>query len=156
MHLVDSGQVRCHLEQAVPLHLPLWAESDRDRLPEDGAILDERMVLAALSTGIDVGVGKDLRQQIPIEDTAQPPSWRPGEVHALLGANGAGKSTLLKLATGHLRPDLGQVRVRGLDTWLPAAKRHVGYCPDADAFYEGLSGRQFIEANARLVTNLDV
>ena len=36
-----------------------------------------------------------------------------GEVHALVGENGAGKSTLIKILGGRIRPDAGQVRVRG-------------------------------------------
>src|SRR5207302_7040277 len=74
---------------------------------------------------------------------------RPG-ITGLVGANGAGKSTLLRLATGQLRPDLGQVHVFGIKAWTAAAKRHVGYCPEVDAFYEEMSGRQFIVAMARL------
>jgi lipopolysaccharide transport system ATP-binding protein len=38
---------------------------------------------------------------------------RPGECLGLLGANGAGKSTLLKVLNGLLRPDAGEVRIRG-------------------------------------------
>jgi ABC-2 type transport system ATP-binding protein len=71
-------------------------------------------------------------------------------ITGLVGANGAGKSTLLRLATGQLRPSLGAVTVRGHDAWGAAARAHVGYCPETDAFYENLSGRQFVEAMARL------
>jgi ABC-2 type transport system ATP-binding protein len=71
-------------------------------------------------------------------------------VTGLVGANGAGKSTLLRLIAGHLRPDLGHVEVLGRSAWSAAAKRHIGYCPEVDAFYEEMSGRQFVEAMARL------
>src|SRR5947208_7382695 len=58
-----------------------------------------------------------------------------GGITGLVGANGAGKSTLLRMATGMLKPTLGRVTVRGLDAWHWHARRLVGYCPDADAFY---------------------
>src|SRR5262245_40081421 len=74
---------------------------------------------------------------------------RPG-ITGLVGSNGSGKSTLLRLAAGHLRPDLGSVRVCGHDTWGAAAKRHIGYCPELDTFYEEMSGRRFVEVMARL------
>ncbi len=71
-------------------------------------------------------------------------------ITGLVGANGAGKSTLLRLIAGHLRPDLGSIQVHGWDAWSTAARRHVGYCPESDAFYEEMSGRRFVEAMARL------
>jgi ABC-2 type transport system ATP-binding protein len=73
-----------------------------------------------------------------------------GGITGLVGANGAGKSTLMRLATGQLRPDIGSVWVCGRAAWRAEAKRHVGYCPDVDAFYEEMSGRQFVETMARL------
>jgi ABC-2 type transport system ATP-binding protein len=74
---------------------------------------------------------------------------RPG-ITGLVGSNGAGKSTLMRLITGHARPDLGTVTVCGHDAWSALSKRHVGYCPEVDVFYEDMSGRQFVEAMARL------
>ncbi|MGO9110103.1 MAG: ABC transporter ATP-binding protein [Thermoguttaceae bacterium] len=74
----------------------------------------------------------------------------PG-VTGLLGPNGAGKSTMLQLATGQLRPSQGQVRVLGHPTWNNAAlMRHIGLCPEQDAFYEWMSGLDFVRTCARL------
>ncbi len=74
---------------------------------------------------------------------------RPG-ITGLVGANGAGKTTLMRLITGQLRPELGRVAVLGRDSWTAAAKRHVGFCPDNDSFYEEMSGWAFVECMARL------
>lgn len=71
-------------------------------------------------------------------------------ITGLLGPNGAGKTTLIKLLTGQLQPSLGQVLVQGHPSTSAAAKRHLGYCPDVDAFYEEMSGRQFVLTMARL------
>lgn len=68
----------------------------------------------------------------------------PG-ITGLLGPNGAGKSTLLQLATGQLRPSQGEVRVLGHRPWNNAAlNRLIGLCPEQDAFFEWMTGREFL------------
>ena len=75
----------------------------------------------------------------------------PAGVTGLLGPNGAGKSTLLQLATGQLRPSQGTVRVLGQPVWdNPALLRHLGLCPEQDAFYEWMTGYDFVRTCARL------
>ena len=75
----------------------------------------------------------------------------PPGVTGLLGPNGAGKSTLLQLATGQLRPSQGAVRVLGHRTWNNAALMpQVGLCPEQDAFYEWMTGYDFVHTCARL------
>jgi len=75
---------------------------------------------------------------------------RPG-ITGLVGHNGSGKSTLLRLAAGQMRPDLGTVQIAGHDAWTCEAKRHIGYCPELDTFYEEMSGRRFVQTMARLI-----
>ena len=75
----------------------------------------------------------------------------PPGVTGLLGPNGAGKSTLLQLATGQLRPSQGEVRVLGQVVWNnPALNRRIGLCPEQDAFYEWMTGWDFVRTCARL------
>ena len=73
----------------------------------------------------------------------------PG-ITGLLGANGAGKSTLMKLASGQLRPSLGEVRLGNHRAWSSAAKRQLGYSPDINSFYEEMTGWEFVYAMCRL------
>jgi ABC-2 type transport system ATP-binding protein len=75
----------------------------------------------------------------------------PVGVTGLLGPNGAGKSTLLQLATGQLYPSQGTVRVLGQTVWNnPSLNRFIGLCPEQDAFYEWMSGWDFVYTSARL------
>jgi ABC-2 type transport system ATP-binding protein len=75
----------------------------------------------------------------------------PAGVTGLLGPNGAGKSTFLQLATGQLFPSQGEVRVLGQRAWNnPAINRRIGLCPEQDAFYEWMTGWDFVYTSARL------
>ena len=75
----------------------------------------------------------------------------PTGVVGLLGPNGAGKSTFMKLVTGQLRPSQGAVEVLGEPIWgNPGVYARMGYCPDQDAFYERMTGLEWLSALIRL------
>jgi ABC-2 type transport system ATP-binding protein len=75
----------------------------------------------------------------------------PPGITGLLGPNGAGKSTFMKLITGQLKPSKGTIRVLGEPIWgNPALYRRIGFCPEQDAFYERMSGVDWVTALVRL------
>jgi ABC-2 type transport system ATP-binding protein len=72
-------------------------------------------------------------------------------VTGLLGPNGAGKSTLLKLLTGQLKPSKGSVRILGEPVWGNAAiYLRMGVCPEQDAFYDRMTGHEWVTSLLRL------
>jgi ABC-2 type transport system ATP-binding protein len=75
----------------------------------------------------------------------------PPGVTGLLGPNGAGKSTFMKLITGQLRPSKGEVRVLGEPIWgNPGLFARIGFLPEQDAFYERMTGLEWVTALVRL------
>ncbi|HTM02797.1 MAG TPA: ABC transporter ATP-binding protein [Vicinamibacterales bacterium] len=75
----------------------------------------------------------------------------PPGITGLLGPNGAGKSTFMKLITGQLKPSKGQVRVLGAPIWgNPALYFRIGFCPEQDAFYERMTGLDWVTSLVRL------
>jgi ABC-2 type transport system ATP-binding protein len=81
----------------------------------------------------------------------------PPGVTGLLGPNGAGKSTLMKLVTGQLRPSQGRLTVLGEPVWdNPAVYARIGFCPEQDAFYDRMTGLEWVTALVRLNGVTDV
>jgi ABC-2 type transport system ATP-binding protein len=75
----------------------------------------------------------------------------PPGITGLLGPNGAGKSTFMKLMTGQLKPSQGTIRVFGEPLWgNPAVFARVGFCPEQDAFYDRMTGLEWVSALVRL------
>jgi ABC-2 type transport system ATP-binding protein len=74
----------------------------------------------------------------------------PG-VTALLGPNGAGKTTLLRAIAGLIATSQGTVRIFGEPVrGNPALYHRIGYMTEHESVYDFLTGRQFVELNARL------
>ena len=75
----------------------------------------------------------------------------PPGITGLLGPNGAGKSTFMKLITGQLRPSKGAVTVLGEPIWgNPKLYFRIGFCPEQDAFYDRMTGLEWVTALVRL------
>jgi ABC-2 type transport system ATP-binding protein len=77
----------------------------------------------------------------------------PGQLVRILGANGAGKTTLLRVATGMIRPDGGDVALRGLHPERDRARflSGVGFLSAGDGgLYARLSSRRHLELCADL------
>jgi ABC-2 type transport system ATP-binding protein len=75
----------------------------------------------------------------------------PPGITGLLGPNGAGKSTFMKLVTGQLKPSKGSIVVLGEAIWQnPALFHRIGLCPEQDAFYDRMTGLEWVTALVRL------
>jgi ABC-2 type transport system ATP-binding protein len=75
----------------------------------------------------------------------------PDGVTGLLGPNGAGKSTFMKLMTAQLKPSKGTIRVLGQAIWgNPDIFFRIGFCPEQDAFYDRMTGLEWLTALVRL------
>ncbi len=80
----------------------------------------------------------------------------PPGITGLLGPNGAGKSTFMKLMTGQLKPSQGSIRVLGTSLWdTPEAFARVGFCPEQDAFYDRMTGLEWVTALVKLNGHTD-
>ena len=96
-----------------------------------------------------------------------------GEVLGFLGPNGAGKTTSINMMCGLLKPDAGQVFVRGVPIAGAGAdvRRRVGVCPQDTVLWErltcleqlqfigqmyGLDGRTARARSERLLEDLDL
>ena len=69
-----------------------------------------------------------------------------GEIFGFIGPNGAGKTTTIKMICGIINPDLGSVSINGHDLEHDpiAAKRSMGFVPDAANVYERLTGMEYL------------
>jgi ABC-2 type transport system ATP-binding protein len=71
---------------------------------------------------------------------------RKGAVTALIGPNGSGKTTLLLVLAGLLTPNVGSVRVAGLDpvSQNSLARTKIGWMPDVFGTWDSLTAREVL------------
>ncbi|GEO10277.1 gliding motility-associated ABC transporter ATP-binding subunit GldA [Segetibacter aerophilus] len=77
-------------------------------------------------------------------------SVQKGEIVGFLGPNGAGKSTTMKMITGYLSPDSGLATVSNINVSADpiAAKKKIGYLPEANPLYFDMYIKEYLEFTA--------
>jgi ABC-2 type transport system ATP-binding protein len=75
-----------------------------------------------------------------------------GEVFGYLGPNGAGKTTTIRNLLGFLKPDQGSCTISSLDCWSESEKikQNLGYIPGEIAFFNTMTGIDFLNLMAEL------
>jgi ABC-2 type transport system ATP-binding protein len=70
-----------------------------------------------------------------------------GEIFGFLGPNGAGKTTTIRILLNLLKPSGGSASVLGMDSRRDyvAIHQRLGYVPGDAAFYNGMTGREFLD-----------
>ncbi|MFG2097488.1 ATP-binding cassette domain-containing protein [Streptomyces sp. NPDC048612] len=96
------------------------------------------------------GVGKRYGGTTALQDVGL--DIAEGEIVGLLGHNGAGKTTLMSLVAGLLRPDAGEIEVRGVSVVRDPrrARRELGLAPQELGVYPPLTVRQNLRFFAEL------
>lgn len=76
----------------------------------------------------------------------------PGECFGLLGINGAGKTTTMGMLTAEFPPTHGDATLAGFSVSHEPDKtrRRIGYCPQFDAHFDNLTGREHVELYASI------
>ncbi len=65
-------------------------------------------------------------------------------VFGFLGPNGAGKTTAVKLLMGLVQPSAGCAWIDGAAVGMSELRERIGYLPDVPAFYNWMTGQEFL------------
>ncbi len=81
-----------------------------------------------------------------------------GTTFGYCGTNGSGKTTTIRHIMGFLKPDSGEVKVKGLDAWKDSEeiKKYIGYVPGEIAFPDVESGTTFLNIQASMLVITDM
>lgn len=75
---------------------------------------------------------------------------KKGTIHGFIGPNGSGKTTTIKCLISAMVPTSGELLIHGQDSWTVAAKKHVGYIPEAARFPRKISAYDYLVSMAQI------
>ena len=141
----------------IELNIFHWNQTDSDNeeidLDED-VLEEERRLDHSIASDYQVRV-KNLRKvyydrgikKVAVKELSFGVQY--GEWFSLLGVNGAGKTTTFKALTGEVTPSRGKVHINGYNVLdrseLSKARKFIGYWPQFDALFNGLTVREHLE-----------
>ena len=79
-----------------------------------------------------------------------------GQIFGMLGPNGVGKSTIFNIITGLIKPQIGKIKISGIDVtdypvYLRTRKFNVGYVPQYGGFFSDLTLNDNMKAIGEIV-----
>lgn len=100
-------------------------------------------------------VGPQNKRKIICNDVSL--SINPCEMVAIIGGSGAGKTTIMNCISGYSIPTKGKVFVNGMDLYknYNAIKNIIGYVPQQDIVYDGLTVTSMLDYAAKLRLPVD-
>jgi len=73
-----------------------------------------------------------------------------GEIHGFIGPNGSGKTTTIKCLISALIETKGDLLIHDQRSWTVAAKKHVGYIPEAARFPTRITTYDYLVSMAQI------
>jgi ABC-type multidrug transport system ATPase subunit len=113
---------------------------EQDRVLSGGAN-DDLIVISQLTKVYDTG-------KVAVNNVSL--AIPPGQCFGLLGINGAGKTSVMAMLTAEFPPTSGDATLAGFSVRNEPEKtrRRIGYCPQFDAHFQNLTGREHVELYA--------
>jgi ATP-binding cassette subfamily A (ABC1) protein 1 len=122
-------------------------------IPDDDDVIAEQQRVLSGNANSDVIVLSQLRKvyddgKVAVNGLSL--GIPPGQCFGLLGINGAGKTTTMAMLTAEFPPTSGDASLAGYSVKHQPEKtrRRVGYCPQFDAHFANLTGREHVELYA--------
>lgn len=131
------------------------AEAATSDIVDDQDVVNETERVLAGEANDDLIVLNELTKQYPNGKVAvnhMSLGIPHGQCFGLLGINGAGKTTTMQMLTAEFPPTSGDATLVGFSVLREPeqTRRRIGYCPQFDAHFANMTGREHVELYASI------